>query len=110
MLRGGDLKFQCDVMRPATSVHSRGEEKGKDAILYPNWPCSITPTGGTEGEQAGSTYADMTYQVEGYQDPNKRIQPKDYLLFQGRRLNISVVDDPEMNGLIAVLTCGEQVQ
>ena len=105
-----NLRHQCDVMRPATVTHSRGEQRGKDTVLIKGWPCAITPSGGTEIDQAGSTYADATYQVEGYQDPRNRIKPKDYLLFEGRRLNISFVEDPLMNGEIAVLTCGEQVQ
>lgn len=100
---------ECDVMRPAKNVQSRGEEKGKDTVVIGAWPCTITPTGGSEVDQAGSTFADATYQAEGWQDPTNRIKPKDYILLEGRRLDISFVDDRRMNGEYVVLTCGEQV-
>ena len=103
------MREVCDVMRPSRQGHSRGEEVGKDTVLIREWPCKVTTTGGSEVDQAGSTFADMTYQAEGYQDPGNPIKPKDYLLFRGRRLNIAAVEDPRMNGEYVILTCGEQV-
>lgn len=108
MLTAGKLIHSVTVLRPpAGNFGTRGEKQGQAEVIYKNWPCSIVQTGGSESDQAGGTFSDATHEVEGYTDPKKPIKPRDYLLFNGRRLDISSVIDPEQNGLIAVLTCGE---
>lgn len=103
-------KHRCDVMRPATTKSTRGQERGQDEVLLRGVPCSITATGGAESEQAGSTYVDATYEVECYGDPRKPIRAKDYLQFtDGRRFDISFVTDVKQNGRELVLSCHEQV-
>lgn len=97
-------------MRPTEARGTRNQPQGQPTTIIENWPCSITPLGGSESDEAGGTNAQMTYQVEGYGDPRRPIYPKDYLLFGKRVLHISSVEDVDMNGQHLILTCGEEIQ
>ena len=111
LLRAGELKHAVDVMRPATGPKSsRGLPHGNATTVIKNWPCKITPTGGSESDSAGGPASDRTYEVEGYTDPKNPIRSTDFLVYCGRRFDIAGVFYPEMNGQIVSLTCGEAGQ
>lgn len=110
-MRAGTARHFVDVMRPAASpLGSRGQPKGQDAIHIKGWPCNITPTGSAESDQSSGSLSEATYEVEGWGDPERPIRGSDYLLFNGRRLDISSVIDRQMNGLDIFLTCGEHLE
>ena len=99
-----------NVMRPPEGTEgTRGEAEGAPTILIKNWPCSITPTGGSESDLSGGTYADRGYVVSGRGDPKRPIAENDYLMFGERRLDISSVLDVGMNGEELELTCSERI-
>lgn len=111
-MRAGDLRHVCDVMRPAETKNTRGQERGKDTPIVRDWPCLITPFGSSESEIAGGSFANATFEIAGYSDPSMRFREKDYLLLKdgsGRRFDISGIVDTDQNGLNLVLTCGERV-
>ena len=111
-MRAGDLRHVCDVMRPAETKNSRGQERGKPETLVRDWPCSITPFGSSEVEVGGSVFANATFEISGYGDPSIRFAEKDYLILKdgsNRRFDISGINDVDQNGRELILTCGERV-
>jgi head-tail adaptor len=107
MLRGGDLKFQCDVMEPPNAQGSRGQEIGTSAVYLKGVPFSMEALSGRELEQARANWAEATYTVQMYGDPNKPIKPSHWLKFGDRLMSIGHVDDKQQNGVELTLTCGE---
>lgn len=98
----------ADIYRPSEALGSRGGKEGADQLLVSDWPCEVTQLGGTEVEQAGATFADLTFEAVG-RDPGVAITPKDYLVWQKRRLEITSITEPVRIGMPLVLACGGAV-
>ena len=103
------MRHFVDVMRPGQAHGTRKEVQGKAETIIKNWPCAIESTGSGESELAGGVVATATYQVNGYADPLRPIKSRDYLLFNGRKLFVSSVEDVRMDGVEVALTCGEEL-
>jgi hypothetical protein len=99
------FRHTADIYRPTEALNTRGGQEGQPVLLVGDWPCEVTPTGGTEVEQAGGTFADATYEVAG-RHPGIEVKPRDYLLWNKRRLEISSIVEPQRLGSPMVLTCG----
>lgn len=112
------MKAMChvvNVMRPPKAHGTLGQTQGQPETIIRNWPCSIENLSGRELELARSTFAAATLKVEGYGDPRKPIEARDYLELasltpgkQPRKLFVGFVDDKMQNGIELSLICGEE--
>lgn len=110
MSRAGELRHRVNVMRPPQApLSTRGQPQGNDTLVIEGWPCRVVQTGASEADESGGPSATATFEVSGYADPKRPIKQRDYLLFNGRRLDVSSVVDPDMRGVEVVLNCGEVV-
>lgn len=106
------MKAPCVVaiMRPTETTDGFGLNRGNPETLYAQVPCKIETLTGRELVQARTVFATVTHRVtDVYLDPKKRIKAKDYLMLNGRRLNIEFPNDIRQNGEKWELLCNEQV-
>ena len=99
--------FIVNVMRPTKAQGPDGQPQGQDEVWRAEVPCSIETIAGTQPEVGGQQRAITTYTVEMYGNPDKPMKHSDYLLWQGRRLNIADIADERQNGVQLTLICGE---
>ncbi len=105
-----NLRHVVTVMRPSEATDSRGQTQGNPETIISEWPCSIETLNGREVVQARTVFATVTHRVTDlYLDPTKRLKAKDYLMLNGRRLNIEFPNDTQQNGVRWEALCNEQV-
>lgn len=109
-MSAGKYRHHVTVMGPAGSRGTRGEVQGQPVTVLKDWPCSITPLGGSETDEAGGTNPQMNYQIEGYGSRLHPFFPSDWLVYQGRKLHIASIEDVNMNGTVLRIICGEEIK
>ncbi len=101
-------RHRVNVFLPSTSVDSRGQRTGADAIKASNIHAEITTLSGRQLEQARQVVSDATHRVK-MRHPGVTLTTKHYLKFGTRTLHIGYIDDDGQQSREYTLICGEDV-
>jgi|TARA_R100000093_G_scaffold65218_1_gene36193 head-tail adaptor len=101
-----------DIMRPSTTLDSRGQLTGSDTTVATGVYFSLKPLNGREREIARQEFADASVLVTMHIDLDWSLTTKDKILrrsgpHSGRALNIGFIRDDETFGLDTEIVCGE---
>jgi len=105
------VKAHCvvEIRRPTEAVDGFGQTSGGDTTIY-TVPCRVETLSGRELVQARTVFELASHRVTKlYLDPAKRLKAKDYLLLNGRRLDIGFLNDLRQTGVEWELLCNEQM-
>lgn len=94
-------------MEPSTTTDENGQPIGHPKVIMASVPCSIEQLSGREGEIAHQTRGFAVTRVKFWGDPSKPIKPHYFLRVDGKRLEISDINDLHRNGEEYELLCGE---
>jgi len=108
-MSAGKRRHIVNILRPTAALGPDGQPQGQDTVYWRDVPCSIETLNGRELEVARQLLATATVKVAMYGDPEKPLNPKDYIEFNGRRFEIGQIIDKQQNGCELELICGEQL-
>lgn len=100
------MLYVADICRPVKEPSGGGRE-GRPGVLLRDWPCSVISSGGREVVIAQQVNPLVTHVVKGI-NPGCEITSQDYLLIDGRRLEVEFVDKTTGYGAVITLRCIEQ--
>lgn len=100
------MAYFADILRPTKSPTDGGRE-GKPEVLGSKWPCSVVSGGGREVVIAQQISPLVTHVVKGMH-PGCNITPLDYLIVDGKRLDVEFVDATANYGAVVTLRCIEK--
>jgi hypothetical protein len=97
------------IYRPSTSVDSRGQITGTATTLLADVPIEVQQLSGLELVRARKIFAEASYSVKMWADPDTPIKPKDYLTVGTKTLYVGSVVDPELMNRDIELLCKEDI-
>ena len=105
----GTKRHRVDIMAPPTTLDGRGQiDANEDPVTVAQGiPCSIEPLQGRELELARQVMANAQHKVTVWASNKWKLTTQNWLVFNGRRLNIGHISDTSAIGHEYVLTCGE---
>ena len=96
---------QSGAIKRPTKNPSDGGREGEPEIVCPGWPFGFAKSMGREMVVALQVVPMATHVLAGW-DTGRPVTPKDYVEWNGKRLNIEFVDDKHPPQL--TLVCVEQ--
>jgi hypothetical protein len=103
-LKAGDMREVGTIKRPTKNPRDGGRE-GQPETICQDWPFGFASSMGREMVVALQVVPMATHVLTGW-DVGRQVSNKDYVEWNGRRLNIEFVDDKHPPNLM--LTCVEQ--
>jgi head-tail adaptor len=98
-----------NVYRPSTDVDDRGQRTGGVTEILVDVPCAIKQLSGLELIRAKKLFAEATYSVELWGDPDTPILTTDQIIWGLRVLHIGAVVDEEQTGVAIQVLCREEL-
>lgn len=103
-------RHQLTIYRRATGLDTRGQVTGTDTIVMRDVPCEVKQLSGRQITSRQKHFADATYEVRFYPDPQQQIRVADYFLFGTRRLEVGALLDEDQTNFEVVALCREEIE
>lgn len=107
-LRAGDCRYVGKILRPTKSPSDAGRE-GKPEVVVKEWPFANVERRGSEMNVALQMVPMVTHILKGWRT-EADVKAKDYIDWDGRRLNIEFADPHQEDDRVLMLVCVEQAQ